>query len=127
MPTTAGRRDDRQPEKSGPAPKYLHTITVGESSQPHQLAPLIFPASAEVCIGTGTVIKTVRPRYACGRSVLTPALTRCRPHGGRKSAKPQVAKALTEPHPFRDDMCGVAQLLAYRTRFVVDVMPSDLK
>src|SRR5271166_77453 len=127
MPTTAGRRDDRQPEKSGPAPKYLHTITVGESSQPHQLAPLIFPASARSMHRHGHGDQDRSSSLRCGRSVLTPALTRCRPHGGRKSAKPQVAKALTEPHPFRDDMCGVAQLLAYRTRFVVDVVPSDLK
>src|ERR1700694_5190125 len=40
----------------------------------------------------------------CGRSVLTPVLTRRCPHGGRQPAKPLVANVLTEPHPFRDDM-----------------------
>ena len=39
----------------------------------------------------------------CGRSVLTPVLTRRCPHGGRKPTKPLVANVLTEPHPFRDD------------------------
>ena len=39
----------------------------------------------------------------CGRSVLTPVLTRrCLP-GGRKPAKPLVDNVLTEPRPFRDD------------------------
>ena len=39
----------------------------------------------------------------CGRSVLTPALTRRCPHGGRKPTKPLVNDPLTEPRPLRDD------------------------
>ena len=61
------------------------------------------PASAEVCIGTGQG-QDRSSSLRCGRFVLTPALTRCRLHGGRKPAKSLVTNVLTEPHPFRDDI-----------------------
>jgi hypothetical protein len=55
----------------------------------------------------------------CRRCVLTPALTRCRLHGGRKSAKPQVANVLTQPHPFRDDKLTHISVLTHN-RWISD-------
>lgn len=90
--------------KSSALPQSTCTPPWLEKAHNHTRIPRAadLPASAEVCIGP--VRRQDRSSsLRCGRCVLTPALNRCRPHGGRKSAKSQVGNALTEPHPFRDD------------------------
>src|SRR5829696_6283741 len=72
--------------------------------QPNTIpTPDDLPASAESVASGKDLHQDRSSSLRCRRCVLTPALTRCRLHGGRKSAKPQVANVLTQPHPFRDD------------------------
>ena len=88
MPTPAGRKDDRQPDQSGPAPTYLR-ITLGEGPTPTTISPLIFRHPPTACTGPAQR-KDRSSSLRCGRSVLTPALTQCCLPGGRKPAKPLV-------------------------------------
>ena len=54
-----------------------------EKAHNHTIAPLIFRHPPTAC--TGPAPRQDRSSsLRCGRSVLTPVLTRCRPHGGRK-------------------------------------------
>ena len=118
MPTTAGRRDDRQPDNSRPCPKVSAHHHSWRRPTTTQLAPLIFRHPPKVCIGP-TRHQDRSSSLRCGRCVLTPALTRCRLHGGRKSAKSLVANVLTEPRPFRDDSASRCRGLIGRESVVV--------
>src|SRR5215207_5473112 len=72
--------------------------------QPNTIpSPDDLPASAESVAAGKDLHQDRSSSLRCRRCVLTPALTRRRLHGGRESAKPQVANDLTQPHPFRDD------------------------
>jgi hypothetical protein len=105
----AGRRDDRQPDQSGPAPTYLRYHGL-EKAHNHTVAPLIFRDPPTACAGLAQR-QDRSSSLRCGRSVLTPVLTRrCLP-GGRKPAKPLVDNVLTEPRPFRDDKRAVSMML----------------
>jgi hypothetical protein len=98
----AGRRDDRQPDQSGPAPTYLRHHGLEKAHNHIVAAPLIFRDPPTACAGLAQR-QDRSSSLRCGRSVLTPVLTRrCLP-GGRKPAKPLVDNVLTEPRPFRDD------------------------
>ena len=55
--------------------------------------------SDKLCAGAEPASRHRSSSLRCGRSVLTPALTRRCPHGGRNLTKHQ----LTKPRPFRDD------------------------
>jgi hypothetical protein len=92
--------------RNSPAlPQSTCTITVWRRPTTTSFARLIFRHPSKACIGP--VRRQDRSSsLRCGRSVLTPALNRCRLHGGRKPAQSQVANVLTEPHPFRDDLTG---------------------
>src|SRR6478736_10308892 len=103
MPTTAGRRDDRQPDQSGPAPMYLHHHYPWRRPTTTQSRSLIFPASAE---------SMHRPDPASRPFVLA-TLRALRldpgPYPMPPTRRPKISKVpgrqlLTEPHPFRDDI-----------------------
>ena len=74
-----------------------------EKAHNHTVAPLIFRDPPTACAGLAQR-QDRSSSLRCGRSVLTPVLTRrCLP-GGRKPAKPLVDNVLTEPRLFRDDI-----------------------
>src|SRR4029077_20394441 len=82
------------------APALL-PVQLGEDPTPTTTSPLTFRRPPTAC--TGPAQRQDRSSsLRCGRSVLTPVLTRrCLP-GGRKPAKPLVDNVLTEPRPFSD-------------------------
>jgi hypothetical protein len=81
---------------------YHGTITAWRRPTTTQVAPPFFRHPPTAC--TGPAQRQDRSSsLRCGRSVLTPVLTRCCLHGGRKPAKPLVNNQLTKPRPFRDD------------------------
>jgi hypothetical protein len=83
------------------------------------ISPLTFRHPPTAC--TGPAQRQDRSSsLRCGRSVLTPVLTRrCLP-GGRKPAKPLVDNLLTKTRPFRDDKLGPWDVY---TRFFVCAAP----
>src|SRR6476659_10625044 len=84
--------------QSGPAPTYLR-ITLGEGTPtPTQSHQADRPASADSMHRAGQR-QDRSSSLRCGRSVLTPALTQCCLHGGRKPAKPLLNNLLTHPAP----------------------------
>ena len=95
---TAGRRDDRQPDQSGPAPTQFCAITAWRRPTTYTVAPLIFRHPTTACTGPAQR-QDPTSSLRCGRSVLTPALTQCCLHGGRKPAKPLLNNLLTHPAP----------------------------
>jgi hypothetical protein len=63
MPTPAGRRDDRQPDQSGPAPTYLRHHSL-EKAHNHTIRRCPSGIRRQHAPGRGSV--KVRPRYAAG-------------------------------------------------------------
>ena len=100
-PPQLGEKDDRQPDPIRPCPNVSAHHT-WRRTHTYTISPLIFRHPPTAC--TGPAQRQDRSSsLRCGRSVLTPVLTRrCLP-GGRKPAKPLVYNVLTEPRPFRDD------------------------
>ena len=103
MPTTLGEGMTGSRKCPGPAPKHLHTITVGEGPYNHTLAPLIHSAPAEVCIGPvrrqdRSSSLTLRALRLDPRSLPDAAYTEA-----ESQQNPRLPNTLTEPHPFRDD------------------------
>src|SRR5215207_10678024 len=100
MPTTAGRRDDRQPDHPA-LPQRICAITAWRRPTTTQSAAAP-PASADSMHQAGPgprpfVLATLRAlRLDPGPY---PALPTRRP----KASKPLVDNVLTEPRPFRDD------------------------
>jgi hypothetical protein len=99
MPTQLGER--MTGSRTNPAlPQRICAITAWRRPTPHAIRRVRHPPTA--CIGPAQR-QDRSSSLRCGHCVLTPALTRRCPHGGRKPAKPLVANVLTEPHLFRDD------------------------
>ena len=99
MPTQLG--EGMTGSRTNPAlPQRICAITAWRRPTTTPIRRLRHPPTA--CIGPAQR-QDRSSSLRCGRSVLTPALTRRRPHGGRKPAKPLVDNLLTEPRPFRDD------------------------
>jgi hypothetical protein len=102
MPTTAGRRDDRQPEQSGPAPKYLHHHGL-EKAHNHNIRPADLPASVESMHRPGPasrpfVLATLRALRLDPGPLPDAAYTQA-----ESQHNPRSPTFLTEPRPFRDD------------------------